>query len=132
LSAHLLAIFRRDGIDAATVVTVGALFGPAQVCARLVEHAFARRGRNYNAMNQWFLAFVVKAHAAIFTIPMRFAGLLRRAITTKMLMLQAFAARIDVSVKRIRVNHGACVPPFSRLPLCRAGERLGLRRSPLA
>jgi hypothetical protein len=46
LSAHLLAIFRRAGIDAATVVTVGALFGPAQVCARLFELAFARRAQS--------------------------------------------------------------------------------------
>lgn len=43
LSAHLLAIFKRAGIDAATVVTIGALFGPAQVLARICELAFARR-----------------------------------------------------------------------------------------
>jgi len=43
LSAHLLAIFGRAGIDAATVVTVGALFGPSQVLARICELAFARR-----------------------------------------------------------------------------------------
>jgi Major Facilitator Superfamily len=43
LSAHLLAIFGRAGIDAATVVTIGALFGPAQVAARVCELAFARR-----------------------------------------------------------------------------------------
>jgi MFS family permease len=42
LSAHLLAIFGRAGIDAATVVTIGALFGPAQVAARVCELAFAR------------------------------------------------------------------------------------------
>lgn len=42
LSAHLLAIFGRAGIDAATVVTVGALFGPAQVVARICEFIFAR------------------------------------------------------------------------------------------
>src|SRR5581483_7690183 len=42
LSAHLLAIFAREGIDAATVVWIGALFGPAQVGARLVEFAFGR------------------------------------------------------------------------------------------
>lgn len=41
LSAHLLAIFSRAGIDAATVVFIGALFGPAQVAARLAEFAFA-------------------------------------------------------------------------------------------
>src|SRR5229473_523427 len=43
LSAHLLAIFGRAGIDAATVVTIGALFGPSQVAARLCELAFAQR-----------------------------------------------------------------------------------------
>jgi hypothetical protein len=42
LSAHLLAIFGRAGIDAATVVTIGALFGPAQVAARITELAFGR------------------------------------------------------------------------------------------
>jgi MFS family permease len=42
LSAHLLAIFQRAGIDAATVVTIGALFGPAQVGARLIEFIFGR------------------------------------------------------------------------------------------
>jgi MFS family permease len=43
LSAHLLAIFGRAGIDATTVVAIGALFGPAQVAARVCELAFARR-----------------------------------------------------------------------------------------
>lgn len=42
LSAHLLAIFGRAGIDAATVVLIGTLFGPAQVAARLTELAFGR------------------------------------------------------------------------------------------
>ncbi len=41
LSAHLLAIFGRNGIDAATAVTIGALFGPSQVAARLTEFLFA-------------------------------------------------------------------------------------------
>jgi MFS family permease len=42
LSAHLLAIFARSGIDAGTVVMIGALFGPAQVGARLIEFAFGK------------------------------------------------------------------------------------------
>lgn len=42
LSAHLLAIFGRLGLDPATVVTIGAMFGPAQVAARLCELLFAR------------------------------------------------------------------------------------------
>jgi Major Facilitator Superfamily len=43
LSAHLLAIFDRAGIDAAVVVAIGALFGPAQVAARIGEFVLARR-----------------------------------------------------------------------------------------
>jgi len=43
LSAHLLAIFGRAGIDPASVVAIGALFGPAQVAARIGELIFARR-----------------------------------------------------------------------------------------
>src|SRR4029079_14282561 len=43
LSAHLLAIFGRAGIDAATVVAIGALFGPAQVLARIGEFTLARQ-----------------------------------------------------------------------------------------
>ncbi len=42
MSAHLLAIFDRSGIDAGTVVWIGALFGPAQVGARMIEFAFGR------------------------------------------------------------------------------------------
>src|SRR6185437_6730631 len=42
MSAHLLAIFGRAGIDATTVVAIGALFGPAQVAARVIELAFGR------------------------------------------------------------------------------------------
>ncbi|MBV9557364.1 MAG: MFS transporter, partial [Pseudolabrys sp.] len=42
MSAHLLAIFQRAGIDAGTVVWIGALFGPAQVGARLIEFTFGR------------------------------------------------------------------------------------------
>jgi hypothetical protein len=42
LAAHLIAIFVRFGIDSGTVVLIGALFGPAQVAARLCEFVFAR------------------------------------------------------------------------------------------
>lgn len=41
LAAHLLAMFGRAGIDASTAVLIGALFGPAQVAARLCEFVFA-------------------------------------------------------------------------------------------
>jgi MFS family permease len=42
LSAHLLAIFGRSGLDPATVVAIGMLFGPAQVTARICELVFGR------------------------------------------------------------------------------------------
>jgi len=42
LSAHMLAIFDRLGLDAGTAVLIGALFGPSQVLARLTEFLFAR------------------------------------------------------------------------------------------
>jgi MFS family permease len=54
LSAHLLAIFARSGIDSGTVVWIGALFGPAQVGARLVEFAF---GRNLHPL--WIARFAL-------------------------------------------------------------------------
>lgn len=41
LSAHMLAIFERGGVEAATAVAIGALFGPSQVAARLCEFMFA-------------------------------------------------------------------------------------------
>jgi hypothetical protein len=37
----MLAIIGRGGIDPATAVAIGALFGPAQVLARLCEYSFA-------------------------------------------------------------------------------------------
>ncbi len=65
LSAHLLAIFGRAGIDAATVVTIGALFGPAQVAARICEFVFARRVHPLNvarfAVAMLLVAFVLLA-----------------------------------------------------------------------
>ena len=42
LSAHLLAIFGRSGLDPETVVAIGMLFGPAQVAARVCELVFGR------------------------------------------------------------------------------------------
>ena len=42
LSAHLLAIYDRAGIDPTIVVAIGTLFGPAQVLARICELFFGR------------------------------------------------------------------------------------------
>jgi MFS family permease len=43
LSAHMLAIFGRLGLEPGVVIAIGALFGPAQVTARLAEFMFARK-----------------------------------------------------------------------------------------
>jgi len=65
MSAHLLAIFGRAGIDAATVVAIGALFGPAQVAARICELVFARRTHPLNvarfAVGTLLVAFALLA-----------------------------------------------------------------------
>jgi MFS family permease len=63
LSAHLLAIFGRTGIDAGTVVWIGALFGPAQVGARLVEFAF---GRNLHPL--WVVRFALSTLLCAFAM----------------------------------------------------------------
>jgi MFS family permease len=43
VTSNLLAMLERGGIDAATVVTLGAMFGPAQVAARLADFLLAGR-----------------------------------------------------------------------------------------
>ena len=64
LSAHLLAIFGRAGIDATTVVAIGALFGPAQVAARIGELMFAR-GIHPLLIARFALAMLLAAFALI-------------------------------------------------------------------
>jgi hypothetical protein len=61
MSAHLLAVFTRSGIDAGTVVWIGALFGPAQVGARLLEFTF---GRDLHPL--WIVRFALSALLAGF------------------------------------------------------------------
>jgi hypothetical protein len=60
-----LAIFVREGIDPATVVWIGALFGPAQVGARLMEFAFAR-----NVHPLWVARFALATFLCAFTMLM--------------------------------------------------------------
>ena len=43
VTSNLLSMLERGGIDSATVVVLGALFGPAQVMARLGDFTFASR-----------------------------------------------------------------------------------------
>ena len=65
LSAHLLAIFQRSGIEAAAVVIIGPCFGPAQVAARLCELLFARNVHPLNvarfAVGRLLTAFALLA-----------------------------------------------------------------------
>lgn len=61
LAAHLLAIFGRSGIDAVTVVWIGALFGPAQVGARLIEFAIVR-----DVQPLWIMRFALAVLLAAF------------------------------------------------------------------
>jgi MFS family permease len=61
LSTHLLAIFGRLGIDPATAVVIGTLFGPSQVAARLCEFIFAR-----NVHPLWIVRFAVTMLACAF------------------------------------------------------------------
>jgi MFS family permease len=59
LSAHMLAIFTRAGIDPAAVVVAGALFGPSQVMARLLEFTFARNQHPLNIARGAVLLLIV-------------------------------------------------------------------------
>jgi len=63
LSAHLLAVFSRHGIDPGTVVVIGALFGPAQVTARICEFAFAR-----NVHPLWVVRLALSVLVAAFVL----------------------------------------------------------------
>jgi len=68
LSAHLLAIFKRFGLEPDTVVAIGMLFGPAQVLARICELTFAR---NLNPLwtARFSLALLVAAFALLVLAP---------------------------------------------------------------
>jgi hypothetical protein len=73
MSAHLLAIFGRAGIDAGTVVTIGALFGPSQVASRLFEFTFGGNTHPLaiarSAVTLVLCAFVLLALAGISAVP---------------------------------------------------------------
>ncbi len=94
LSAHLLAIFGRTGIDAATVVLIGALFGPAQVAARVTELAF---GRNVHPL--------AVARAAVALLVCAFALLALLGISP--LWAGAFALMFGAANGLITITRGA-------------------------
>jgi predicted MFS family arabinose efflux permease len=76
LSAHMLSIFDRLGLDKGTAVLMGTLFGPAQVSARLCEFFFARNLHPLNiarfAVGLLIFAFVLLALLGVST-PVAFA-----------------------------------------------------------
>ena len=63
LSAQLLAIFHSFGLESATVVAIGMLFGPAQVLARICELSF---GRQLHPL--WIARFAVGLLVAAFVL----------------------------------------------------------------
>ena len=65
LSAHMLAIFNRLGIDPKVAVGLGALFGPAQVLSRLAEFLYAREIRPL-VIARFAVALAVAGFALIF------------------------------------------------------------------
>jgi MFS family permease len=64
LSAHLLAIFDRLGLERGTVVAIGTLFGPSQVAARLCEFIFARNVHPV-AVARFAVAMLIAAFALL-------------------------------------------------------------------
>jgi MFS family permease len=94
LSAHLLAIFGRAGIDPATVVLIGALFGPAQVVARVTELAF---GRNVHPL--WI------ARASVTLLVAAFALLALMGISAP--LAAAFALMFGAANGLITIARGA-------------------------
>ena len=94
LSAHLLAIFGRTGIDAATVVLIGTLFGPAQVAARICEFMF---GRNLHPL--------VVARAAVSLLIAAFAMLAIAGIST--VTATAFAIMFGAANGLVTIARGA-------------------------
>ncbi len=94
MSAHLLAIFQRAGIDAGTVVWIGALFGPAQVGARLIEFTF---GRNLHPI--WIARFALALLLCAFAM----LALLGFSVPTA----AAFAVMFGASNGLITIARGA-------------------------
>ena len=94
LSAHLLAIFGRTGIDSATVVFIGTLFGPAQVAARVTELAF---GRNVHPL--------LVARAAVSLLVVAFALLALFGISVP--LAAAFAVMFGAANGLVTIARGA-------------------------
>jgi MFS family permease len=94
LSAHLLAIYGRSGIDPTTVVAIGTLFGPAQVLARICELLF---GRNLHPL--------IIARAAVGLLVLAFALLATGGISAP--VAAAFALMFGAANGLVTIARGA-------------------------
>jgi hypothetical protein len=94
LSAHLLAIFGRAGIEPTTVIVIGTLFGPAQVVARLTELAL---GRSVHPL--------LVARAAVAVLVIGFVLLAAFGIST--LVAGAFALMFGAANGLVTISRGA-------------------------
>jgi hypothetical protein len=94
LSAHLLAMFRRAGIDPATVVLIGTLFGPAQVAARVTELAF---GRDVHPLA------VGRAAVALLVLAFALMGIFGISVTSA----AAFALMVGAANGLVTITRGA-------------------------
>jgi MFS family permease len=115
LSAHLLAIFARSGIDATTVVWIGALFGPAQVGARLIEFSF---GRDLHPL--WVARFALTA------LLCAFAMLLLLGVSTP--LAAAFALMFGGANGLVTITRGAV--PLSLFGASGYGRLMGRLAGP--
>lgn len=90
LSAHMLSIFERLGLDKGTALIMGSLFGPAQVSARLCEFFFARNMHPLNiarfAVALLIFAFVLLALLGVST-PVAFAFAIMFGVTNGLITL---------------------------------------------
>ncbi len=90
LSAHMLSIFEKLGLDKGTAVIMGSLFGPAQVSARLCEFIFARNLHPLNiarfAVALLIVAFSMLALLGVST-PVAFAFAVMFGITNGLITL---------------------------------------------
>jgi hypothetical protein len=94
LLAHLLAMFDRMGLEPATAVTIGALFGPCQMTARLCEFVFAR---NVHALT------IVRFAVGVLLVAFLMLGLLGLSA----LVASAFVIMMGISNGLITIARGA-------------------------
>lgn len=94
VTSNLLAMLERSGIPSATAVTIGALFGPSQVAARLGDFVFAGR-----TTPLWI------ARVAVSVVTAAFAMLALSGISTSVAM--AFAIMFGAANGVITIARGA-------------------------